>query len=360
MGLTVTGLLDTIDPKGFVLCAGFNGLKNPIMDVGILDHEFDLMKNKEQPYFEPCSIVVSSLLFMKDNPEQLLPTIQQLLQDKVSSLAIQNVYFKDIPLAVLNYCNEKNFPLFLLTEEADYLENLIFKIKNSIHQADYLNYLEHSFQQLLNGDEHNFASLYQQLSLVLKPQSRAYLIEKQDQAVFSLREYDQFKRDIPQAAFLTRWKNKLFVLTTLELTFPPGFKSNLIGGCSSNQEQNKDLAQLFEESLLALEANNQFGKIFHYDDLGILALIGKMKLNTGITKLVDKLMAELQADFGIEVFQTVLIFFAANGDIQKTADTLFIHPNTVRYRIKTVCNKLGFQSEFELIANYCLLFKIRK
>lgn len=126
MGLTVTGLLDTIDPKGFVLCAGFNGLKNPIMDVGILDHEFDLMKNKEQPYFEPCSIVVSSLLFMKDNPEQLLPTIQQLLQDKVSSLAIQNVYFKDIPLAVLNYCNEKKFPLVFIDGRSGLLRKFDF------------------------------------------------------------------------------------------------------------------------------------------------------------------------------------------------------------------------------------------
>ena len=57
--------------------------------------------------------------------------------------------------------------------------------------------------------------------------------------------------------------------------------------------------------------------------------------------LVDEVYLPLQAARGA-MLETVAAYFASGGSIEATARTLFVHPNTVRYRLKQTAELTGF------------------
>lgn len=56
--------------------------------------------------------------------------------------------------------------------------------------------------------------------------------------------------------------------------------------------------------------------------------------------LIREVYQKLQAD-NLQLLETLEMFFEHNGSIEKTANELFIHPNTVRYRLSSIEKELG-------------------
>jgi DNA-binding PucR family transcriptional regulator len=56
--------------------------------------------------------------------------------------------------------------------------------------------------------------------------------------------------------------------------------------------------------------------------------------------LIREVYQKLQTD-NLQLLETLEMFFENNGSIEKTANELFIHPNTVRYRLSSIEKELG-------------------
>ncbi|MDR9362935.1 MAG: helix-turn-helix domain-containing protein [Microbacteriaceae bacterium] len=56
--------------------------------------------------------------------------------------------------------------------------------------------------------------------------------------------------------------------------------------------------------------------------------------------LIREVYQKLQAD-NLQLLETLEMFFENNASIEKTANELFIHPNTVRYRLSSIEKELG-------------------
>ena len=75
MAVTLRDALDLEILKGFKVVAGKNGLSKTITSTEILDFEFVLEgQNYREKVFDGDSLVVSSLLFAKDDPSLILDT----------------------------------------------------------------------------------------------------------------------------------------------------------------------------------------------------------------------------------------------------------------------------------------------
>lgn len=86
------------------------------------------------------------------------------------------------------------------------------------------------------------------------------------------------------------------------------------------------------------------GNVFSYDELGILQVISP---GNGITKLdnfcndaLGKLI-DYDREHNSELLITLKVFFEHNQNAIKTAKALFIHYNTLRYRLETIEKLLG-------------------
>ena len=91
----------------------------------------------------------------------------------------------------------------------------------------------------------------------------------------------------------------------------------------------------------------KFMKIFHqrslvleYDQLGFFKLFHQIESSDGLFDYVPKQLLNLVSDKP-EYALTFSCFLANNHNYVKTAEQLFVHPKTVRYRIDKVLERLN-------------------
>nr|WP_263326376.1 PucR family transcriptional regulator ligand-binding domain-containing protein [Neobacillus sp. Marseille-Q6967] len=135
--------------KDFTVVAGSNALHNSIQSVGILDFEFsEGIQQVRETAFNPHSLVLSSLLFANNKPEQLIDTIKKLIELKVSALAYKPVIFAELPNEVLDFANQHNFPILRFGKD-EFFEDIIFEVMNHIKKSDHALFLENIMRRLI-------------------------------------------------------------------------------------------------------------------------------------------------------------------------------------------------------------------
>lgn len=102
---------------------------------------------------------------------------------------------------------------------------------------------------------------------------------------------------------------------------------------------NMKLYKSFYEAKVALELGRSEihqRDVLHFEDIGIARLLSNIQndlLHEYYIEVLDELLQQEQRDDYIATLQE---FFRNNGDISKTAEQLFVHPNTLRKRIKKI------------------------
>lgn len=125
----------------------------------------------------------------------------------------------------------------------------------------------------------------------------------------------------------------------------------------------KGLPQSYNEAKTALEINKMFYKdkqVASYEDLGVAQIIYQLPLS-----LCKKFIKETVKDgadltcLDKETIVTVNTFFENNLNISKTARELFIHRNTLLYRLDKLNEKTGFDVKmFDRAATFKLALMI--
>ncbi|CAG7632280.1 Purine catabolism regulatory protein [Paenibacillus solanacearum] len=79
--------------------------------------------------------------------------------------------------------------------------------------------------------------------------------------------------------------------------------------------------------------------VIHYDELGLFRLLsesrGSNELESLYAESVGKL-ADYDAAHGANLVETLTRYFAQNGSLAETAEKLFVHVNTVKYRLQKI------------------------
>jgi len=102
-----------------------------------------------------------------------------------------------------------------------------------------------------------------------------------------------------------------------------------------------DLSRSFQEAKLAIE----LGKIIydkqhitHFEDLGIIRLLASidfLQLDEYYREYLGEIMV-YDSQNESNLLETLLLYFKYNGDINTVAQKMYIHPNSLRYRLKKI------------------------
>jgi len=141
-------------------------------------------------------------------------------------------------------------------------------------------------------------------------------------------------------------------------TLSSEFYTHSIVGIGSMVEGIKDLARSFKEAQVALEVGKVFDTertIVSYDNLGIARLIYQLP-----TTLCEMFLKEIFKKGSIESLDqetlfTIQRFFENNLNVSETSRKLFVHRNTLVYRLEKIKKLTGLDlREFD----HAIIFKV--
>lgn len=117
-------------------------------------------------------------------------------------------------------------------------------------------------------------------------------------------------------------------------------------GVGRNYKYSEELWKSYKESKRAIEyqKNCPTGKVVHYDDLGIYRILSFEGLQTELKQFYEEMLDPLvkyDKEKGTELIRTLKKYFECEGNLKEMSDELFIHYNTVVYRLQRIKDITG-------------------
>lgn len=130
-----------------------------------------------------------------------------------------------------------------------------------------------------------------------------------------------------------------------------------------------DLCRSYQEAKHALDLGRfirEKGHVTHFEELGIIRLLSHMSLEQldDYYKEYLAVLIEYDEKNDTNFIDTLHVYFQQNGDLNLTAEKLFLHANTLRYRLKKIEELL--ETDLKQLENRinlsvaCKIFKMRK
>lgn len=376
MFVTCKSILTLPGLEKMKIVAGKSGLNKVINWVHVIEvpEVVDWVKGGELLFITGVAI--------KDNTKALLKLVRDINDRNLSGLVINvGPYIKETPKEVIDLANDINFPIFELPFEVklidvtqticrriftkklqkesmnNFMKEIIFDDINiteeTLVRASLYGYSKNITYCSLVVDIDNFASYLKSKKLydeeiilnikiriqeiidhIMYKNNKKYLYAIQSDAFFlmvPLEENDVAIKDIEYIADCIKEdiSEKLEAITA----------SIGIGGICDNL---KNFKKAIFEARKALEITKHCGKkdcIVNYRDLGIYRLFFEMNTYKEMKNLYDETLLRLKEydeKNSTNLLETLIMYLEENRNLGKTAEKLYIHRNTIKYRVKRI------------------------
>lgn len=350
--------------KNFKLIVGHSGLDRQVEKIGILDYEFI---SNIQGQFIPGEFVISSLLFAKDHPERILSAVASLIEDGVSGLAIKNIYYDTVPQEVMDYASGHSFPIFIF-DNTVYFEDIITELTDKIRSVDNEALLEAKVDALVRLSLNK--ATVREIALEINTSFREYffvlyLREKKlfnPQGLAKLLEEIKRNRSLEIQNSVMRYRHGLLMI----LSFDQPLEANKLKalslqffsklgilsdhyevGISGAHFDLSDLGRAVNESLYAQKTSGLKGEsVCTFSDIGIYSILMPYHQELWMRQFHDRILQPIKdydEKYNTQLFDTAQTFVEQDGKILETAEALYMHKNTIRYRIGKIKSLLHME-----------------
>nr|WP_318659511.1 PucR family transcriptional regulator [uncultured Treponema sp.] len=291
-------------------------------------------------------------------------------------------YIKEIPQRVIDYCNEKDFPLLSMPWEVHTID-LMQEIGNMI-VSDNQNtntierYLYKAIYRKNDFDPNQIANTNfrdaKTFTIMLVDLKESLFNENLEK----IKRYVQFNfnarislKQTDYASFIHNYK-VIFILKNGEpfaiqeifkLVKEDRYFKDSIVSVSDSTDTVEELSEIYEHAKIALEINSEPDKINYYENLGLYKILFDVKnpkiLKTFYNENLGKL-EELDADKKEDFLKTLALYLKTGGNALKVAELNNAHRNTILYRISRMEEILGFDfsdGEIRTAMQVCLYIR---
>lgn len=382
MAVTIQDALELDIMKGFKVVAGSNGLSETINATEILDFEFlqEGENYRKEKIFEGESVVLSSLLFAKDQPELVLDAVKRLKSLNVKALAYKPVFFKELPQEALDYADQYGFVILEFGYD-EFFEDVIAGIKELVEKDQAADLTEVLFEEMLERkfSEEEAETAKDKINPLLRPETMAVCLRLKNVSEDRIREIIRRGRPdqrLSSKVFVGKCKDKLMVILSQDEKKESRFQAlmedvkvayglteeSFVAGVSDIRHINAGIDRIIQQAYWAQAvAEIEEEQMKSYKDLGVYKLIISDIHAASIAEYMETYLAPLFEDSekDQELLHTAIEYTLAKGDSQKTADRLFCHKNTIRYRLGKIQEKLDpAVNEREFYQNLAMAIKI--
>lgn len=357
MGITVEKFLDIVSDYKLKVIAGEKGLGNVAEWFHFAEDIHELQHVNEKELFFSAGVHLQET-------ELFLQFIQQLIACQSSGLVlILGHHLKEVPQEILQFCNEQKFPLIkascdinisnvvklfclqiLESEKAS--KQLFSAMKNAISFPQKTELYTPTFLQYGFRKKESYATAIIKIEQInnLTASEAQWIVKSMEQVLLSAgdKSFVLTMEDIFVLVF-SNYSNqaicdiilKIIVLLRMkEYTFYTGVSSNLPGieALSKNYLQAKQTVDLSEK----MEWKNI---LVHYNELGpyqlLLSITDKDAERNYYNSVLGKL-EQYDKNNKTNYLEFLDIFLNNNCNINSTADKMFVHRNTIVYKINKI------------------------
>ncbi len=360
MAVRVKDLLNLEIMKNFSVVAGEKGLNRVVEATEILDFEFT---SEGEAYresgFDGKSIVLSVFLFAKDRPELILDAVKKLIAQNVQALAYKPVFFKTLPQEALKYADEMNFPILKFGHD-EFFEDVIFAAREMIERDRFFSRAEFLIGRLLDQEltEKENEEACRRMSPFLGSKLTVVFVETEKDSGLTEHIFTQEVLGIPDrsGAVAAGYQGKLVLILSqpeeLEADFDVRLRDFLRSRNLSSHIVNMGISNMHGRTALDKAVKEAFWtqkiagieekSVKYYRDLGIYKLIISHINSEETREFMEEYLRPIFAeeDRDSDLLKTAAQYVMTDGDIAETANRLFCHKNTIRYRIGKLQEKL--------------------
>ena len=154
------------------------------------------------------------------------------------------------------------------------------------------------------------------------------------------------------------------IATNIADTLSTEFYTKVAIGISTVVDNIKDLARAYKEAQVALEVGKVFETekhIINYENLGIGRLIYQLPTTLCEMFLQEVFKKESLESLDRETLMTIQSFFENNLNVSETSRKLFVHRNTLVYRLEKIRKLTGLDlREFEHAITFKVALMVKK
>lgn len=359
------------------LVAGRDGMENMVRWV-------HMVEDSEVPDFLHGNELVFTTGIGHSGNEWLVSFAISLKEHGAAGLVVNiGPYISAVPPQVIVYCEQNSFPLFTLPWEvkiiditfdfcrriidsdeqevtlAESFRNLIFSSDNKTGYAEQLNRMgfrdtsdyiiiaiavsgkDSVAEQILHGGK-------SPLIHMLRQTRNPFAIFYQDDKLISVRQnmtHDEMRR--LQTA-----------LSRME------FPAEVHIGISESGYGYDKIPQCYKQAITALSVSEIQGeRMMSYNDTGVYKLLFNIDNRDVLRDYVDGILGTViryDSANGTDYEKTLYNYFMCGGSVQRTADLMRVHRNTINYKIKAIRELTGMELNDEDRMNILLALHARE
>jgi hypothetical protein len=363
MSITIKEALKLNNLMNFRLVAGEWGLDKGIEKVGILDYEIiDEIEGK----FGEGDFVLTSFTVARNDVNLLIQSIEKLIKAGVSGLAIKSIFYSELPIQVIEYANERSFPVFIFGNSV-YFEDIITDIMDAIRNKDDYELLETKIDIIIkNGIS---KSMVRELAFEINTSFKenfivAYCKEKKyinNENIIRLIE--GLKRNKTKSIYQSvfKYRSGILIIFSFENLEYNTLINKLYGlmddigidndkytiGISNSHVNLNELDRGINESMYAVKVSEISGeKKSFYKDIGIYKIVMPFIDKVWIKDFHEEIIMPLKSydeKYNTQILTTAIKYIENDGNVKKTSQELFQHDNTIRYRINKMKEILNME-----------------
>lgn len=363
------------------LIAGESGMERSVSSVVL--YEYD-SSHVLLPDFYEGDLVLTTLAYARGEPGLVSESLLALLNQKVAGILIKTAYFSELPQEVLSLADNFGTPVFLF--DRTYIEDVLLQVTDLIRGNSRFRGYEKDIATLMKGEltktqvrerlkNMNLGSLgsfecfcihpdgpmsvYE--ALVLSSIERNHELEKE----YLFMEADQtmvILHQIRGNGSLTG-KDALNALCG-SLKLAEGLRQQCSIGISALKDNQFEIGNALVEAMVASKASGHRGnQPVHADELGIDAYLFPLLHNRFVVHRCMEDYARLQSydrENHASLAETARIFIESDLDVTETAEKLYQHTNTVRYRLRKIRSLINCDSDATFHAMLYLIITLNK
>lgn len=349
------------NPFQLSLCAGQNSIRNVVTWVYLLEDEYII------PYFHGSELAVTTCIKLSQDPGWLMTLVQKLVECHAAGLVINvGKFVSEIPRDVIDYCNEYDFPLLTMPWEIGLTELIqVFCMRIINEQQESLIHDKAMRDALLKRDnEEEYREIL----------SKYYDLEGKFSVILiysTLPEEEIGKSDSIEHIFINRIRRfktryglkeikiglishehyELMILNNTAPSLLPDIRGIILDvyeKAAKNQaifigvgneiqgisNINKSFHRARTAMRMAFYRNEPF---IRFEEMGFYKILFSVKDDDVLYSYANEILGPLDAydaEQHHDYLEMLKIYIQNDRSLEKTADALFLHRNTVNYRLQ--------------------------